>query len=670
MSMVTAPPPPPIRLSIGVTGHRGTNPAFAANRDAIEAALHNLFGIIDTTVANAPVPAGEGRAAPTRLHSLLVDGLDQVAARQGLDRGWEIVAPLPFGRRLNTVINARPHDGVEARQLLRGETASNPATQAAASDIAALTDRARVFELADRDDAIAALFLARRDAPADMACAQAYSFAASERVALAAEVMIEQSDLIIGVWDGGSTSFIGGTGHTIALALDRGAPVLWVDARAPARVRLLRAPETLAAIMAGAVAENDGEGELVALVQDVLKPTPGSKSHDHQKHLEGLAALDTEQWRPRSSRFWHGYRRIEALFGADDNRGRFRSLVQTYETPDEIADGSAAAQMAAAAALPGQDMDFIGHIRTDVLRRFAWADGISARLSDTYRGGMILNFLFSSLAIVGGIAYLPFATMDDKWAFAVFELALLAAILVITFVGQAMRWHGRWFETRRVAEYLRHAPILLVLGVARPAGRWPRGAHTSWPEYYARHALRDAGLPRVTVTADYISGALSGLLLPHVTSQRDYHRAKAHRLETAHHRLDKLSEAMFTLAVVSVSCYLALKLAGQMGLISPEIAHSLSKTFTFFGVLLPTFGGAISGIRFFGDFERFSAISEVTAEKLDAVARRLELLLAAPAGAIDHARAAELAHATDDIVIGEIESWQAVFGGKHITVPV
>jgi hypothetical protein len=406
------------------------------------------------------------------------------------------------------------------------------------------------------------------------------------------------------------------------------------------------------------------------LVSEALQPAPGSKPGHHAKHLEGLAALDSEQWRPHSQKLWHGYRRAEALFGADTIAGRFRPLGQTYEPPDAIAEGSARAQMAAAAALPGQSEDFIAHIKTDVLQRFAWADGISARLSDTYRGGMILNFLFSALAIVGGIAYLPLATADQKWGFALFELTLLAAILIITFVGQNRRWHGRWFETRRVAEYLRLAPIMLVLGVSRPPGRWPRGAHTSWPEFYARQALRDAGLPAVTLTSAYLRGALCGLLLPHVTGQRDYHRAKAHRLEQAHRRLDRLSEIMFTLAVISVSIYLLLKFGGMAGLFSPDLAYGLSKLFTFLGVMLPTFGGALSGVRFFGDFERFSAISEVTAGKLDAIAARLTLLLSAPEGAIDYARAAELAHATDDVVTSEIESWQAVFGGKHITVPV
>jgi hypothetical protein len=665
-----APAPPRVRLSIGVTGHRGSNSAFAANIAAIEQGLAGVFAAIDAAVAAVAVPAGQGGGAPTRLHSLLVDGVDQIAARQGLARGWELVAPLPFGRRLNTAINARPRSGDDARALLQGAVPADAETAEAAAAIAELTGRARVFELADRDAEMAALFLAMVAAPGDLAAARAYDFAASERVALAADVMIEQSDFLIGVWDGGSTSLVGGTGHTIARALDCGTPVVWIDARAPARIQLLRAPEALAAIMAGGIMAAEAADDIAGLVAQALRPTPGTHPADHDKYREGLAALDSEQWQPHSQTLWHGYRRVEALFGADDNDGRFKPLRQTYEHPDAIAEGSARAMMTAAAALPGQSADFISHIKADVLRRFAWADGISSRLSDTYRGGMILNFLFSSFAIVGGIAYLPFAGTGDKWAFALFELTLLAAILVITFVGQNRRWHGRWFETRRVAEYLRQAPIMLVLGVGRPAGRWPRGAHTSWPEFYARHALRDAGLPPVTLTPDYLKGALAGLLLPHVTSQRDYHRAKAHRLEQAHRRLDRLSELMFSLAVVSVSLYLLLKLGGVAGLISPDIAYGSSKLFTFLGVLLPTFGGALSGIRFFGDFERFSAISEVTAGKLDAILARLSLLLAAPDGAIDYARAAELAHATDDVVTSEIESWQAVFSGKHITVPV
>lgn len=49
--------------------------------------------------------------------------------------------------------------------------------------------------------------------------------------------------------------------------------------------------------------------------------------------------------------------------------------------------------------------------------------------------------------------------------------------------------------------------------------------------------------------------------------------------------------------------------------------------------------------------------------------RRIDLLLAGPETAISYGRVAELAHALDAIVTDEIESWQAVFGGKTIALP-
>ena len=84
--------------------------------------------------------------------------------------------------------------------------------------------------------------------------------------------------------------------------------------------------------------------------------------------------------------------------------------------------------------------------------------------------------------------------------------------------------------------------------------------------HFARHALRDVGLPRAALTRDYLRRGLEGAVLPHVAGQRAYHLAKAHRLETVHHRLDKAAETCFALAVASVIAYLALKGAGLAGI--------------------------------------------------------------------------------------------------------
>ena len=645
---MNGPAAPPVGLSLGITGHRASNQAFAANHHRIEATLGQIFDLVDA--------ASAGATAPVRVHCLLAEGADHLAARGAQMRGWDLVAPLPFGRNLNIAINALPHNVADAEALLAGNDAADDATQMRARTIRELTASAHCFQLSERDGLLARLYIEKLTRPSDLVAAQAFAVRCSARVALAGRILIEQSDIVIGIWDGVSRAFIGGTGHTISEALEHGAPVVWIDANTPENWLILRAPEALAG---GAAPDAAGrEAELRALVGAAL----------HVEGEDGSVALADERWKAGSSRWWTAYRRVETLFGGQGQR--FRALAQYYETPDAIAGGSGAAVMAAAKTLPGYDPDVADRTARDILARFAWADGISARLSDYYRGGMTVNFILSALAVVLGILYQPIGAADQKWIFASAEFLLLSTILLITWLGGRWRWHGRWFETRRVAEYLRHAPILLQLGVARSPGRWPKGGDVNWPEHHVRHALRGIGLPQVAITPAYLRHALHHLLGPHVVSQRDYHIAKAKRLTAVHHNLDRFSTRLFQLAVLSVAAYLMLKGAAAAGLVPEGWPHAASYAFTFLGVAFPTFGAAIAGIRYFGDFERFAAISEITAAKLDGIGSRIDLLLEAEDDRIDYARVSELAHAMDDVVVSEIENWQAVFGGKHITVPV
>ncbi len=656
-----APEPPPRRLHVGITGHRAEHPGFAYQSATITAVLASLFDVIDEAVLATPTVPGAGPIASTRLHSLLADGTDTIAAELALARGYELVAPLPFGRRLNKTINALPIDADDARSLLSGGEARDARSQARAEDIRRISDRARILSLADQDDAVAALFLDKLDHPEDKSKAQRFVAEASRRVATAGRILIEQSDVLLAVWDGVSTAHVGGTGHTIAAALNLGCPVVWIDIRDPGGWRLLDGPEALVDR-----ATNDGQARpaaLAVLIQSFLSPTsrPGHP---------GLATLAHERWRSRSNRLMHAYRRVEVLFGGRSDRSRLRSLVQRYAPFGEAVPIESEAPIAAASILPLGDPKLQAAIQGQVTTRFRWSDAVSAYLSDAYRSGMIVNFILSSLAIIVGIAYLPLVSPDHKWKFALVELVLLSAILVITAIGQRRRLHGRWFETRRLAEYLRHSPILLTLGAARAPGRWPVGTQTSWPEFYARQTLRSVGLPQTVMTGTYLRAVLTDLLDPHVTGQRDYHFEKARRLTTVHYSLDRLSKRLFQAAVVSVCLYLLLFAGTTMGSLPDEPVAQLSKTFTVLGVLFPTFGAGIAGIRYFGDFERFAAISEVTAEKLDRVHKRILDLLRAADSALHYDSVAAIAHAADDIVFAEIENWQAVFGSKQIAVPV
>lgn len=651
-------------LALGITGHRAANPAYSAHADAIGEGLGALFARIDAIAAGLPRARGA-----VRLHSLLVDGTDQLAADHALAAGWELAAVLPFGPRLNAAINAHPESLGDADALLAGGEPQDPAARAKVAAIRTTTARARVFALADRDSEIAGLWRASLAAPDDIAAARAFGTLASENVALAGRVMIERSDLVIAVWDGRVSNLPGGTGHTVTAALALGAPVLLIDPAQPATWRILTRPEEL-----GHPAPRDAAPDwarLEAIIRAAIMVDGWSP-----------AQLSREHWRPRSSRLFGLYRRIERVFSGAP--GALGSMRVTYEAPQAIAAGSGAAVIASAAAMPGGDGAVARALADEVLPLYAWADGVANRLADAYRSGMCVNFVLATLAVVVGLAYLPAGMPEEKWGFALAELLLLGGIIALTAAGLRLGWHRRWFAMRRAAEYLRHAPALLVLGVARPAGRWPQpgegghghgharggGQHADrWPEHFARHALRDVGLPQVAVTRDYLRAGLKGAVLPHIAGQVAYHRSKARNLARAHHRIDKVAEACFVLAVLAVAAYLALKGAGALGWVPKARAHDLSAFFTFCGVAFPTLGANLAGIRYFADFERFAAISQAAADRLSGIGARVELLLGGDPFMLTYRAVADLVHALDDAVIDEISGWQAMFGAKPLALP-
>ncbi len=637
-------------LSLGITGHRESNAAFAANQRAVARALAELFELIETMRAEV---GSEQRNV--RLHSLLANGADQIAADLALKNNWQLIAPLPFGSDLNLAINSEVKTPSDFKALTSGVPTADPSVDARASAIRQLEQAAQTFEIADRDDEISALFEASLVDQAARGQAQRFDALVSENVAHAGRIMIERSDLLIAVWDGQSTEFAGGTGHTIVAALDQGTPVLILNPADANNWSIVTRPEELGH-WSDPKDQTRHRERLRALISVAIAPI------DDQ-----LKSIEKEAWRPKSGFGFGLYRRIEAVFGGRTTRSGTTKSV--YESPEEIAKGSSAAVLGAAdSALTAND-PLRGSLHDQLIPLFAWADGVSSRLSDAYRSGMSVNFVLSAFAIIIGIAYLPLGLADHKWIFASAELILLSGILLITFAGSKRAWHRRWFETRRLAEYLRFAPALLLMGVARSGGRWPRGETREWPELFCRDALRDAGLPTGKIDQSYLRTVLADVVVPHIEGQRSYHEAKAQQLKKVHHRLDKSAEACFLAAVVSVSIYLLLELGAALTLLPAAWPYAASKAFTFMGVAFPTLGANLAGIRYFGDFERFSAISSVTASKLRAVETRMGLLLSGDPKRLTYGSATEMVRLVDEIVVDEIEMWQSVFGAKHLALP-
>ena len=77
--MSPTPAGTPVRLAIGITGHRGGNPRLAGNGAHIAAVLAAIFAEIETALSAERVAAPALTLHPTRLHTLLAHGVDHAA---------------------------------------------------------------------------------------------------------------------------------------------------------------------------------------------------------------------------------------------------------------------------------------------------------------------------------------------------------------------------------------------------------------------------------------------------------------------------------------------------------------------------------------------------------------------------------------------------------------
>lgn len=659
-----SPPLPAMSFAVGVTGHRATHPSFPADTAQLDQALHEVLSQIDAALEVARGRMVDSPSANSRLITLLADGADHHAARAALHKDWDLLVPLPFGRALNAAINANPRNVEDTRAILDGKRPLNPETARACDAIDELAGRATVFELADDDERLSHLFTETLSEPSPSSASTIFWAEASMRAELAGRILIEQSDLVIALWDGQSTASIGGTGHTLEAAINEGVPVLLMHPDAPADWTIIDQLESLSSPARPSNALEQ-KAQITALVERSLAVLVASDDRDSV----GLSHLKSERWRAHSSIANHPFRRIEAVFGEPRWLDKFSSIKTRYLKPQDAVTQDAGGLLAAMRSILPSEPEFAERMGRVVITRFAWLDAVASVLSDRHRSGMTINFLLGAAAIIGGILYVPLVGPDQKWIFAGIELLLLLLILVNTAAGRKMHLHQRWFQTRRAAEYLRHSPIMAAMGVARTSAEWPFATDSTWPEWYARNATRALGVPQVRVDKDYLKAALSALRDHHVEPQRKYHTEKAERLARVHHHLDTFAERLFIGAVFCVALYLVLFGLSKLAIVDGDWLKGAAKWFTVLAVALPSLGSALAGIRFFGDFERMAEISEVAASRLDTIGKRIETLLTAPDRAMTYRHVAQIMRATDQAVIAELEAWQSVFSSKVIAVP-
>ena len=459
---------------------------------------------------------------------------------------------------------------------------------------------------------------------------------------MAGQIVLEQSDILIAVWDGEAARGRGGTAQIIAEAVAQHQPVLHIDATGQ------HAPELLWSGLHAAVPDRpaidgveraDAREALPALIEALCLP-PGE---DERKHL--LEFTSNPSRRKRKPLSWP---LLLWFTGAKPRPGLFPSDTGT----------SAAADVEAMSAPFRSEVSARDACESPLIERFLRADERAGRNALRFRSSFVFNFGMSGLAVLLALSGLLFPTA--KIALILAELLVICLIIVNTRRANRANFHQRWLDRRHLAERLRQLMVTSRLGRLGLRELEDGTRHPGWVTWYVRATAREIGLPNVVVDRAYLKKvhAMIGTL---IAQQGEYHRGNAEVMHRADHRLHRQGSWLFAGTIVACVAYLAARLA--VGKHVDLLDIGITEWVTFLTALLPALAAALYGIRMQGDFAGAGERSAI-------IARQLRSLQAAvDSDPLLYARLVQRTQRLGEIMLAEVNQWRLHNETRPISLP-
>lgn len=601
--MASHPPLPPFALGIGVIGHRPNRLPDAA-RESVKTETARVLSQIAREahlIKNAHAKLFADTETVLTLVSALAEGADRLAVEAALKLGYVLDVPLPFTQEIYEADFDTPDSRMAFRDLI---------------------GKARgILTLPGKEDAKPAAY---------------------ESAAL---TVLAQADILLAIWDGGPSAGLGGTTDILSKAARSGLPIIHIDANGKKATRLLWSGDGDISPTIELVEElnaSDLDKALPNLLDHLVRPP--AEAHE-QKALTRFTRKRSPHVSLRPE-----FPLLMAMLGVRGLRITDIALIQ----PAAItADFIAVQAKAIGGSLRNSNLSLLAHA-------YGWADGIAVQLSQAFRGAFIINFVLAAFSVVVAasslIAHDPSELADlakHKWPFVTAELILIGLVISNTLIGRACDWHRRWLESRELAERLRAALPLWILGL-RPAVF--AGAEPAWTGWYSRAILRAEGLRSGTLDE---AGLLTAreVLLDLLQDQLDYNQRSEQRMKKLDHRLEGIGVVLLSMTVLIASAFLIAVWS------ECPIPSRITFGVTAAAAALPALATATYGIRVIGDFEGIARRAERTQVLVG------HLLTAVKKEPVDLTLLRARARATADALLGDVASWRLAVESRGLNVP-
>ena len=603
---------PRLVFRVGITGHRSLPDA---DLQKLDERLGEILDVIETTVhtvhAEPSARALYSDEAPIlQFISPLAKGADRISAKVACAKQWRLAVPMPFAQV--SYENDFPDTVGEFREFV-----------ARARQDAAIVELDGIYKEESRRP---------------------------EGYLEVGHFVVRHSDILIAIWDGAPANGLGGTGDVVQGALDTDVAVLHIDSKKPHDVSLLDQEAREQPIKPAELAP------LIALkVRTIVAPVLDAEADEAARCYFRNEALEFEAGASRDY-YGHGVFKASPALPYPGAHGVFRSLLsfaRKSKPPSEP-------PPTRPPSMPANCIFLFDH--------FQRADCLAIAYSEIHRSAFVLIYLFGALALVAAFGAALAHAPADRLALCLAEFVLLTGILLLYLDDHRARRRERWLDYRLLAEMLREADLLALIGrTLTNRAVYDHEADLAlrarWASQAFRAIVRAAGITGGAYDAKHLQEVRDFTAEGRLTDQIRYHDKNSDRTQSLHHRL-KIASNFFFFATMAVA------LVKVMALLTattwPETKAFLEWTHAlWFGILagaFPAFAYALFGIRNQAEFEIVGRRSERMKTRLR---RHRERLRGLSGGSLTSVALGREAVSASEAMRLDVAEWIGIFEMKE-----
>lgn len=624
----------PIYVHVGITGHR------RLPQEHLPAIMASVNRVLDTVVRQvnelhehheAFYRSFDGGTPPAfRLISSLALGADTLVADAALQRGFSLMAPIPFG----VDIYEKDFDAEEDKKHYR--------------------------EL-----------LAKAESVLEMkACSKEKD--SSQGYADSSNAMLCHSDVLLALWDGKPTSYKAGTYATLRQARKEHMPIIVI------RTDL---PEAPISYVTYADSSDDWEELLRREWQTMLLPSDDEKVL-RARVVDPLLFRFSDVFRSKKRRQELAELRQPLLLpisNPDRKYTGWKSFVAFGKWLCKIKKPSTPPQRVKPSRTKAQEFD--AHLGRAESQWESFKNELSKPAG--YYGVLFKEQLFRKyflpvICMVSIILAINFNNISFgkaiKEAFnqgmglnlTTLLLPLLGVLMLISVFSLVLKLtaqnnkvvHGRFTTYRILSERCRNSKFLWSVGYCRVSSPRFRPGEVRWETWYYRLMLRKLGLPAGQLDYALLRQWLRWLSSQFLQEQAQYHENRAIVSEQKNEALFSMARYAFFIGIAMSMGRILLGECFKMGYMPADLASWLLPFFGTLTLLCPCIGTFLMAFSAFAGFPADLTASRTMENTFDALLCDVEALLKSDVP-VSWADVYELCQRLDEYCLGDICNWES-----------